>query len=484
MKHLPLRTISIALAVALLTACSGRPPSLTNHQQYEMDGQLLRAAYLGQTQRVAELINQGADVDAFIGDRWDAWTKEDFWGLDGGVPMNGSSLTVFLATLQSYVISPEAQAEIAKLLIKAGADIDTSDSYGATPLYMAIEAGQNDLALELIKRGAKLNTETEVYIDGEQGSPLWLAVKREEPVIVKALLDAGADPSEPDNFGWGPLPVAIKSDEPELVDLLLAAGASLDYSALLTEKVGGQAADIEHVLVNFRHFPIEDVHPQMVRSLISAGVEPKAVSQVDAAHYFANALPSPTLVSDLLDAGLSPTQVGSSGWTGLHFAAGTVAYDGDRCIRWMLEKVQGSPDLLNDHEETPLMVAVNYGNTYGVHRLCDAGADPDQRDVKPGSPLQNASSAHDVPSLLVLLHAGADPALAPELIFDAINHEDPMLVRTLIRFGVDLSEELDGWTPLAYAHKQHRRPQWDSDVKKLAQIVALLEAAVAEPAAP
>lgn len=82
--------------------------------------------------------------------------------------------------------------KIVTLLKENGANLDLDDGYGATALYDSIYSGFDNVAMYLIEQGAKVNTNTGIYIDGDGGiTPLHRAIGREE--LIQCLLKHGAN---------------------------------------------------------------------------------------------------------------------------------------------------------------------------------------------------------------------------------------------------------------------------------------------------
>lgn len=100
----------------------------------------------------------------------------------------------------------DGHAEIARVLIAAGAKVNTPDANNITPLLMAITNNQTDAANLLIDNGAEINTS-----DFWGRTPLWSAVEmrdieysrggehnvdREQLLqLIRTLLDRGANPN-------------------------------------------------------------------------------------------------------------------------------------------------------------------------------------------------------------------------------------------------------------------------------------------------
>lgn len=208
---------------------------------------------------IRDLISEGADVNARYNDGWTPLMRTVFikspeipsvvtvlidLGADVNAKNNSGTRPLELAVIQK-------QAEIVKLLIKAGADVDarakiftpimhavfdrnieivkllieagadvnakTDSSEELTPLMCAVMASSSEIVTLLIEAGANVN------ICSNESTALTMAV--EKPAIVKLLIEAGADVNFSDGVGRTPLTYAQSKDSAEVIDLLKAAGA-------------------------------------------------------------------------------------------------------------------------------------------------------------------------------------------------------------------------------------------------------------------
>ncbi len=116
-------------------------------------------------------------------------------------------------------------AELADMLIRAGANVKAANRTGMTPLAMASLYGNAGLIDRLIKAGA----------DAKQQGPngetmLMFAARNGNPQAVQVLLEAGAEVNARETIrGTTALMWAIEQKHPEAVKVLLAGGA--DHSA-------------------------------------------------------------------------------------------------------------------------------------------------------------------------------------------------------------------------------------------------------------
>ncbi|KAL2733845.1 nuclear factor NF-kappa-B p100 subunit isoform X1 [Vespula squamosa] len=115
-------------------------------------------------------------------------------------------------------ISPNKKKQLKKLLMDRY-------TYGDSPLHVALRYGQCDLVKYiLILTGTDPEYQIFVNIQNSSGkTPLHYAVLRNQPVIIKALLTLGADPSICDDHGFSPLHTAVKiPNAGACVDVLLS----------------------------------------------------------------------------------------------------------------------------------------------------------------------------------------------------------------------------------------------------------------------
>lgn len=142
------------------------------------------------------------------------------------------------------------QVEFVQQLLDAGADPNKGNAQGTSPAELAIEGDNAEIVEALVKAGANFNVNDvagnslvmatilaggeamyEILavlgrhgVDMDQGNPLYFAVSTQPNLeLARTLLEAGADPSLATEHGH--LPLAAALDDPEMVDLLLAAGA-------------------------------------------------------------------------------------------------------------------------------------------------------------------------------------------------------------------------------------------------------------------
>lgn len=120
-------------------------------------------------------------------------------------------------------IDEEAKDKFYKLLDEE-ADVNVSDKYGRTILYMAVYYDSIDIINELIKRGADVNLKEE-----EDFSPLHQAILRGNLQVIELLIKNGADVNDISECGTTPLILATKEGQYEQVKFLVENGANVYF---------------------------------------------------------------------------------------------------------------------------------------------------------------------------------------------------------------------------------------------------------------
>lgn len=111
----------------------------------------------------------------------------------------------------------------AKFLIESGADVNTEDSNGRTPLINAMRIKNNNLMISiLIESGANVNA-----VGASGCSTLYTAVAYKNIKIVKMLVASGADINAVNMFGHTALHQATTNRNLGIIRLLIKSGADL-----------------------------------------------------------------------------------------------------------------------------------------------------------------------------------------------------------------------------------------------------------------
>ncbi len=108
----------------------------------------------------------------------------------------------------------------AKDLLNKGSDVDVKDTWGYTPLMMAINWGSNEIAKMLIDAGADVNAQN---INGY--TALMYAAEQGDKDLVTLLLAKGADATIATTIGYTALKLANERGHKDIVEMLQNAGA-------------------------------------------------------------------------------------------------------------------------------------------------------------------------------------------------------------------------------------------------------------------
>jgi len=113
--------------------------------------------------------------------------------------------------------------EVAKLLLRKGADIHATNKDGKTPLHIAAVEGQTKVAELLLREGANIHAK-----DKKRFTPLSWAAENGHTKVADLLLRAGAEVDVRDENTWTPLYRAANKGHDEVAELLLREGAKVN----------------------------------------------------------------------------------------------------------------------------------------------------------------------------------------------------------------------------------------------------------------
>ena len=223
---------------------------------------LMVAAQNGRTDVVELLLNEGAGID-------DTPVNEDSsrTALAQALDREHTATARILLERGAYAnaISNQASGErlihtVAKqsgwgqmpnlaLLLEKGADLETKNIDGHTPLVLGIQADNAETVKHLLEQGADLETR-----DRNGQTPLIVAVQRYRLQTLTLLLDRGAVLEARDRHGQTALMVAAQKSSPSTLQLLLERGADLeardgnDHTPLVVAVRTGIVYNVEFLL--------------------------------------------------------------------------------------------------------------------------------------------------------------------------------------------------------------------------------------------
>ena len=408
-------------------------------------------------------------------------------------------------------VSQSVLTGVTSALLDAGADPNAVDAQGATLLH----AGPTWAVPLLGAAGAELNTRNNA---GE--TPLHAALGRDDSEKVLALLQLGADTAALDGEGNNADPVSCdrwgSGTFFALADAVVLAGcaasgadvraiASHNANALLFRaaarardpalvsvllKAGGDVHAGDHWGETPLHSAAAKGSAGVVRALLDAGSDPNAREagfSVDYGwswtplHLAAASNPDPEVVASLLEAGADLNAISGEGMFPLHHATANQ----NPAVAALLLDAGADVNALSRTRRTPLHeAAANASNPAVIELLVAAGTDVNARDSNGHTPLHTAAWYNDAAETVnALIAAGADVnARDPEgYVFTgrARNALTPLLMATwrggvrrggerrptmsnaavieaLVHAGADLIQaDSSGRTPLHLAAQTH-----------------------------
>ena len=267
---------------------------------------------------------------------------------------------------------------VCQVLIDAGADIETKDICGLSPLHWACRSGVLDVVKVLLKAGAGVcvtdvegstclfyaaqhgHTETVRYLvglpevdvnhKGERATAVHVAAIANHADVMEVLIDAGADIETKDVSAYNsPLHVASQRGNLRVVKVLLKAGAGVHVTdnegdTCLTLAAGfghtetvrtllcmpevdvNQSNDRSytslHLAVSRKHYQMFQKHSAVMQVLIDAGADVEAKDDMGCSPlHFACEAGKLEIVQMLVEAGADVCVVDGNGIPGLLIAA-------------------------------------------------------------------------------------------------------------------------------------------------------------------
>jgi ankyrin repeat protein len=183
----------LAFGFSFLTSCASPQPqtrrtSPTGGKRVDSIG-LFYAAKDNDVQKATGLLAAGANVNARAGVIYGS-----------GVPSPYLNLTLL------HVATSNNSADVARLLVEHGADLNARNLGGETPLHLAARLRDTSIALLLLDHGADANPR-----DSDGDTPLMkAAMECSAKGMVELLVSHGADVNAKNNAGEAPLLLATR----------------------------------------------------------------------------------------------------------------------------------------------------------------------------------------------------------------------------------------------------------------------------------
>jgi ankyrin repeat protein len=288
-----------------------------------------------------------------------------------------------------------APADVVKLLIDGGCDVNHASEYGYTSLEMAAERDDGvEVVKLLLEKGARPDQ------PGRQGiTPLIAAASRKDGAeVIKLLFEKGAKASQSGKDPDAPLCLAVQQNSLESVRLLLAKGAD----------VNGKDARGYPPLA----YAENEYYVELIDMLKKAGATPVDRASLKLRNPLLKAVAAQDLerVKLLIGKGVPLNDCDEGGTTLLLCALGSCEYKPNDAIARLLIESGADPNLAHGHFPVllPLTTAIAHNKRELVSLLLQKGAKPNAASGDGVTPLMVAAEYNSVEIVDILIQAKAD----------------------------------------------------------------------------
>ncbi|TGO14098.1 hypothetical protein BTUL_0058g00230 [Botrytis tulipae] len=373
------------------------------------------------------------------------------------------------------------QYKVAELLLEEGAEVNVKTVFDNTPLMEASLAGRLDMVKLLLKKGAEID-----YRGQHNRTPLMNAVLYGQENVVDLLLENDAEVNCVDFSDETPLMKAAGGGNVSIMSLLIGKGAKLDCkekgfaSALLSNSRHGREEMVEFLLQNGMDTNLRDRmpgyqgwtplfhaakngHKTIVKLLLENGAEINAkCDRGSTPLYEAASQGHLTIVKLLLEKGGKVDLLTELGYCILSKAA----YGGHEAVIAILLKQSAYTEVENKDKNGLLLKAVGMailgGKLAVLKLLLEKLPNVNQKDGKGQTPLFWAISHRHEDMVRLLIEKGASIELKDSHgytpLMYALLHAQPSLpiVKIFLDCGADINDEhYEGSTPLSIIKKNH-----------------------------
>ncbi|XP_048108724.1 CARD- and ANK-domain containing inflammasome adapter protein [Alosa alosa] len=373
---------------------------------------LHRAALRGQTAAAMALVMAGADI----------YTCDNA----SNTPLHLAAQNGHLDTVQALVeqegrhlkkhttflhmSAAQGDSEVADVLLRVGAEVDSKDSGGKTPLFHAVSRGNERTVAMLLQAGAQVDSNVmasafdlnsksmlRLLLQNTQGkmtsksmnSALFRAVQRNLGGIVTALIDSGADVNTQNNQSYTPL-------------LLAAELGNMDAFKALVEKKANLEARLSNSTTAL-HLAAQSGNVTITQMLLEKGTGPDITEPKDQTPLHMAALHNqPALVGALLRAGAQVNAITQDGHSALHLAS----QRGHSEVVAQLVRAKADLSMRDREGRSALHWASVRGEASVIKLLLSAGADVSAAEKEKKSPLHLAAMEGNAEALSTLLLLG------------------------------------------------------------------------------
>ncbi|TSN95659.1 Ankyrin-2 [Bagarius yarrelli] len=300
-----------------------------------------------------------------------------------------------------HIAAHYGNVNVSTLLLNRGAAVDFTARNGITPLHVASKRGNTNMVSLLLDRGAQIDAKTRSGL-----TPIHVAAFMGHLNIVLLLLQNGASPDVCNVKGFTPLHVAAKYGSLEVTKLLLQRRA-------LPDEAGKDGLTPLHVAVHYNN-------QEVALLLLEKGASPHSTAKNGYTPLHIAARKNELQVAKvLLQKGADPGAATRQFMTPLHLAAQeghdhmtTLLLDHAANVNAVAKNSLTPLHLAAQDDKlgyTPLIIACHYGNVKMVNFLLQHGANINTKTRNGYTPLHQAAQQGNTHIINLLLHHGAKP---------------------------------------------------------------------------
>ena len=235
---------------------------------------LMFAARAGSVEVANLLLKAGADVNASTSN-----------GLSP-LLLAAASLSAIAGSDYRLVVDESGHEALALLILDHDADVMQADQYGMTSLHYAVERNKSVLLKALLEEGADPNAQLTQGLPFRRGdyvgreaydgaSPFWLAARLGNVGMMKELLAAGADPEL--RQAWGVTPTMVAAGVTQTDSRIVTEEKLIQALELLVLEVGTDIHSVDRSGQTAVHGAANVSGNEIIKFLVARGADPEAL---------------------------------------------------------------------------------------------------------------------------------------------------------------------------------------------------------------
>jgi ankyrin repeat protein len=363
----------IILLLSMVSLRAGSEALLANATE-KMDRAAIRALL---KQRVDVNTSQ---IDGMTALHWAAYQDDaEIAGLLVGAGANVNAANRYGVTVLSLACT-NGNGSIVELLLKAGADPNSALPGGETPLMTAARTGTLDAVKALIAHGATVDSK-----DDRRGQTalMWAAAEGHAP-IVQALIDADADFGIRVPSGFTPMLFAARQGHIDVVRVLLKAGADVNETIPVEGRRRGYGGRLPPAGATPLLLAVMNAHYELASVLLDAGANPNADLPGYTVLHAMTAVRKPGIGDN------DPAPEGSGNLSSIELVKKLVA-NGANVNAKMAKRANLNNTRANEIGATPFFLAALTADAELMRTLAALGANPLLPNAENSTPLMMAA---------------------------------------------------------------------------------------------